>query len=299
MIKKALITGISGYIGSSLAKSLLASGWTVAGVVRKNTNFDLITNIVNEIELITYDGTVDSLINPIVIFQPTVIFNLASCFLAEHRPDQITDLVNSNILFGTHLLEAMHVAGAKKLVNTGTSWQHYQNQQYSPVCLYAATKEAFEQIIAFYVDAYDFKVITLELFDTYGPGDPRKKLINLFYNYIQSGEQLIMSQGEQELDLVYIDDVISAYIKAYQLLETDEKLFDKYLVCTGNPASIKSIAKVFADVYQKKLNILWGGRDYRKREVMQVWDGGNKLPDWKPFYDLVSGLEKIKTMLPV
>ena len=290
--KKALITGVSGYIGSNLAKSLLGDGWQVGGIIRKDTNLDLLSCAKNNIELSIYDGTVDSLITFIGRHKPDVVFHLASCFIAEHQSDQINDLINSNILFGTHLLEAMKEAGVKKLINTGTAWQHYNNENYNPVCLYAATKEAFEKIIDFYVSAHDLSAITLELFDTYGPNDPRKKIIPLFCKAAQTMEQLLMSPGEQELDLVYIDDILESYKIAYKMILTQEKGRKKYSVATQKPISLKNLAKIFENVLNKKLNIIWGERAYRKREVMNVWDGGTILPNCNALCNLEEGLKK-------
>jgi nucleoside-diphosphate-sugar epimerase len=62
----------------------------------------------------------------------------------------------------------MQAAGIRRLVNAGTTWQHYLGQVYDPVNLYAATKQAFEAILKFYTSTRDFQAITLELTDTYG-----------------------------------------------------------------------------------------------------------------------------------
>ncbi|WDC83286.1 NAD(P)-dependent oxidoreductase [Caloramator sp. mosi_1] len=103
------------------------------------------------------------------------IFHLASLFIAEHDSNQIDDLLKSNIIFGTHILEAMKYGNVKNMVNIGTYWQHYKNEEYNPVCLYAASKEAFEKIIEFYIQVENIKVITLKLYDIYGINDKRKK----------------------------------------------------------------------------------------------------------------------------
>lgn len=295
MKNKAFITGVTGFIGSNLAKTLIASGWDVAAVIKKNDpDLDLIKDIKDRIKFFSYDREVSLLIDFINEFKPDVVFHLASCFLAEHQPQQINNLIDSNILFGTHLLEAMFKANVKNLINTGTSWQHYQNEDYNPVCLYAATKESFEKIIDYYVQAHHFKVVTLELFDTYGPNDPRKKLITLFKKIAASGEQLLMSPGEQELDLVYIDDVIAAYKQAFALLQNKEMPgHEKHVVTTGRPMKLKEIAQLFESIFACKLNIVWGGRPYRTREVMNIWDKGSLLPRWQPKYTLTSGLKKL------
>ena len=291
--KRAIITGITGYIGSNLVRTLIDSGWNVAGIIRQHSDTKIIDDIKDHLELCHYDGTVDSLTKFIGNFKPTIAFHLASCFVAEHQSNQVTDLIQSNVLFGAHLLEAMTCAGIAKLVNTSTSWQHYHSEIYNPVCLYAATKEAFEKIVDFYVSARNFKVITLEIFDTYGPNDPRKKLINLFMRIAASGEKLAMSPGEQELDLVYIDDVTAAFAKASELLFSINIANEKYMVTTGKPEKLKNIAKMFEQVFKVDLNIEWGGREYRKREVMKVWSNGAILPEWCATYTLCAGLEKI------
>lgn len=296
--KTALITGISGYIGSNLARTLVQSGWKVAGIVRPDSDLRLLADIQDQLLLCQYDGTVNSLSNFMGNVKPDTVFHLASCFIAEHKPEQITSLIQSNILFGTHLLETMARFGIKQLVNTGTSWQHYNNEAYNPVCLYAATKEAFTKIIKFYVEAHGFMVITLELFDTYGPNDPRKKLINLFFENAKSSQQLNMSPGEQEIDLVYIEDVIAAFLQAQTLLFTKQTkpLNACYMVTTGKPLKLKNIAKIFEQVFQTQLKIQWGGREYRNREVMQVWNQGVVLPGWCATIDLKQGLLRLREL---
>ena len=69
--------------------------------------------------------------------------------------------MSSNITFGTQLVEAMVANGCYQFVNTGTSWQHYENDEYNPVNLYAATKQAFEDILRYYVETSALRVITL------------------------------------------------------------------------------------------------------------------------------------------
>ncbi len=267
--KTALITGITGYIGSSLARKLIAEGWQVAGVIRKDSDLSLIDDFREQVVLGIYNKNIDSLTDFIMKFRPSVVFHVASLFIAEHKSDQITDLVESNVLFGTHLLEAMSNANVKQLINTDTSWQHYNNEEYNPVCLYAATKKAFEDILKFYIEAHDFKAITIELFDTYGPNDPRSKIINLFNKIANTGELLCMSPGEQELDLVYINDVINAYLISAEMILSDTwRGYKKYSISTTEPKTLKSIAKLFEETFNKKLNIEWLKKEDRKRHVM-------------------------------
>lgn len=232
---KILITGATGYIGANLARALCNDN-KVAVITRPTSSLDLIEDIKPQLETFVYDGKVDSLIRCMKDFQPEVVCHLASCFIAEHKSDQITQLVQSNILFGTHFLEAMSITNVKNFINTGTFWQHYNNDEYNPVCLYAATKKAFEDIAKFYYEKDSISCINLILFDTYGPNDPRKKLFYLLKNTINATTPLKMSQGEQELDIVYIDDVIAAYKVAIErIMNAEQPIFEIFSVNQDNP----------------------------------------------------------------
>jgi len=225
--------------------------------------------------------------------RPDIIFHLASWVLVQHQPADIERLIRSNITFGAQLVEGMLGAGANRLVNTGTSWQHFENQDYSPVCLYAATKQAFEAILQYYVETSSLRVATLKLNDTYGPDDPRPKLFKLLQRAAESIETLKMSPGEQRVDLVYIDDVVDAYLASATLLLQDGVDGQQtYAVSSGETIGLRELATVYESVAGVKLPIEWGGRPYRPREVMVPWNRGQPVPGWRPKTSLVEGIRK-------
>ena len=167
----------------------------------------------------------------------------------------------------------MTLQGVTKLINTGTSWQHYENEDYNPVCLYAATKQAFEDMLKFYVEASELKVITLKLFDTYGPDDPRPKLFTLLRRVAEEQTELAMSPGEQLIDLVYIDDVIEGYLlAARRLMDNSVSGMEDYAISSGKQISLKELVAIYGRTIGKQLPIKWGGRSYRTREVMVSWN---------------------------
>jgi len=226
--------------------------------------------------------------------KPDVVFHLASLFLAEHKPEDVQNLVESNLAFPASLLEAMVKCGLTNLVNTGTSWQYGETGAVRPVNLYAATKQAFEDVIDYYVDAHGLKVITLTLYDTYGPGDTRRKLVNLLLAALRSGEPLLMSPGEQCLDLIHVDDVIEAYRKASEFLLTGSaEGHEHYAVTSGNFYSLKDIVALFEEAAGRKLNIQFGMRPYRRCEVMSPWQGMKVVPGWHPQVTLKDGFTNL------
>lgn len=290
MNPKALVTGATGYIGTKLCQRLLADGWQVDVLVRE-TGRPLAQTLVSKVTVHSYDGSTQSVMDAVAAAKPTVVFHLASLFIAEHRSEQVADLINSNLLFGTQLVEACARTGVKRFVNTGTAWQHYNNEDYNPVCLYAATKQAFEALLEYYVQACDIKVITLKLFDTYGPEDPRPKLFNFLEKASASGVALNMSKGEQLIDLVHIDDVITAFmIAAHRLLRGKVVQHERYAVSSGQPLALRMLVKIYIEVTKKNVQVNWNNRPYRDREVMVTWNKNTSLPDWIPNLDLSAGL---------
>lgn len=295
---KALVTGATGYIGSKLCQRLLAEGWEVEVLVRPSGR-PLPESLAGKVGLRTHDGSTESLLGSVAESKPDVVFHLASLFIAEHRSEQVTDLITSNVLFGTQLIEACARAGVQRFINTGTSWQHYRSDAYDPVCLYAATKQAFEDILDFYADAFGIRVVTLKLFDTYGPDDPRPKLVNLLLKALRTGEAIGISPGEQLLDLVHIDDVTRAFaVSAQHLLDgRSPPSHKRYAVASGNPISVRQLVALLEQVSGKALNVTFGARPYREREVMRPWRAGQQLPHWRAEFDVTSGLSSMVRML--
>lgn len=247
--------------------------------------------------ILVHDLNVLSLSAKLSELRPTVVFHLSSLFLSSHQAEDIKPLIEANLLFGTQLVDAMGRVGIRRMVNTGTSWQHYESRDYSPVNLYAATKQAFEEILQYYVEAHGMQIITLKLFDTYGPDDHRQKLFSLLKRAAE-GEPLDMSPGAQCIDLVHVGDVAEAFrIAAERLLDGQVSGHERYAVSSGNPMSLRDVVGLVESALKRKLPIEWGGRPYRSREVMQPWVG-SALPGWKPAVDLAAGLAEIGGFQP-
>ena len=146
-MKTVMITGVTGFIGGALARSLLRDGVAVHALVRPGADRSLLpAGVCAQV----HPGSSVELARLLSTVAPDAIIHLASLFLAEHEPGQVDELIASNVLFGTQLLEAMALSGVTRFVNTGTSWQHWATPGYRPVNLYAATKQAFEDILAYY-----------------------------------------------------------------------------------------------------------------------------------------------------
>jgi nucleoside-diphosphate-sugar epimerase len=289
----ALVTGATGFVGSHLARRLVREGWEVHILIRLDSKVPSAIEF-SQMTKHIHDGSTSCMISCLEYSKPKVVFHLASLFVSEHSNQDINALIESNVLFGAQLLEAMNANNIKSIVNTGTSWQHFNNEAYNPVCLYAATKQAFEALMLYYIRATYLKAITLKLFDTYGPDDPRPKLFNLLNKASSSGEQLNMSEGNQMIDIVHIDDVVDAYLIAAHRLITDIVIeHECYAVSSGQPLRLRDLVERYSDITKKNVKVKWGVRPYRLNEVMNTWDKGQLLVNWIPKVSLDVGLKDV------
>lgn len=289
---KILVTGATGFIGQNLISLLLDKGYNIHCIVRVNSNTSKINT---RAKIYKYDENVSSLIKYFVEEKFDGVIHLASLFLANHNNNDISNLISSNIKFGTELLEACKESNITWFINTGTFWQNYQDEEYNPVNLYAATKEAFEKIAKYYTETTDLIFTTIKLNDTFGPNDTRNKVFNLWAKIAKSGEILEMSPGEQIIDISYIEDVVAVYDILIEQLDSekrDEFKNKEFVVSNQDKMSLKDLAKIFEKVTDTKLNILWGGRPYRDREVMVPYTKGEQLSMWKQKYTLSNSIIK-------
>ncbi len=289
--ERALITGAAGFVGSRLARKLADEGWEVHGVVRRPPGDSAVRELCTFASAHYHDGAIESLMRIVAQSRPTVVFHLAACFVADHRPADVAPLINDNILFGTQLLEAMRAAGVERIVNAGSAWQHYKNAEYSPVGLYAATKKAFADILQYYVEAHAVQAITLELSDTYGPGDARRKLIPIMLDAEKSAREMSMVSGDLPLNFVHVDDAVSAFvIAARRLLSSETNSHDVFAVRSNEPVAVKELFAIWQKARGAPLDARWGERPYREREVLDQWTQGTVLPGWQPRVSLSEGL---------
>lgn len=287
---RILITGVTGFVGSHLATYLSGKGHLIYGLIRKPIQDKSLLSKLNKVSLCLFHE--DSLVDLVAEIKPDIVIHLASLYLTVHSYEQIDDLIKSNITFPTKLLEAMSVNNVTKLINTGTSWQHYNSASYEPVNLYAATKQAFDDVIKYYTSAKYFSCITLKLFDTYGPDDKRGKLISLLDKLSKTKEGLSMSAGEQIVELTHINDVCAAYLAAIELIdEKDAGSNDCYGVSSNEKYNLRTLVEIYEKANNINLDIKWGGRPYREREVMDLCNNLPNIPKWEAKISLSEGLK--------
>ncbi len=290
---RILITGATGFIGSNLSQEL-AKSHEVGIIVRSNSN------VAKEVsacitEQYLYDGSFESINQSFRSFKPETVIHLASYYVYEHTPEEIDTLIESNLKVGAYLLEAMKLNGVKNLINTGTSFEHFGEDLDSAVNLYAATKQAFGNLCKFYCDAGHIRAVTLKLFDTYGENDQRKKLLYLLRENIKTQAELKLSPGEQIIDLVHIQDLINAYQIVLNNISGYEESYSEFGLSGQQRCSLKELVSLIEKISGGNVNINWGARPYRDREVMSPWESFTSLPGWQPQIALEQGIRRFLT----
>ncbi len=273
-MKVALVTGITGFVGGTLVRRLHHEGWQVHGLVRPSSNVE---EMKQYCQIHVYDGETNTLISQLKSIKPNIVFHVASMVLSNHSSDKLISLLEANVVFPTQLVEAMMQAEVKALINTGTSWEFYHSENYSPVNLYAATKKAFEDLLVYYNQVKGLSCITLKLFDNYGPNDKRNKLTKLLADAAKKNITLDMTMGEQVMDITHVEDVVDAYVHAATLLlNSPHTIFQSYFV-SGERFSLKEFVAEFQRVTGLTVNVNFGAKPYREREIMMPVNVQGKL----------------------
>ena len=292
---RALVTGGTGYIGSHLVSRLHELDWAVDVIVRQGSIKPNQWGLMGGLRVFEHDGSTPAMINIIEESKPDLIFNLASIAKYEYSSGDVDQFIKSNILFPTQILEAMNVCGVKCIVNAETFWQYADgNASYKPTCLYAATKQAFRDILCNFVENNSFKAISLILYDVYGPNDPREKLVKLLGRYYSSDEELSMTKGEQIISMVHIKDVVSAFIRASSLLlKQNEGTLRVYSVASQGKLTLRHLIEEVIRKHNLRIKIKWGAKPYRDAEIMRPWVG-ELLPGWRP---TISEIDEIGNLI--
>lgn len=291
-MRRVLITGITGYIGSKLARELLMD-CEVYGLVRKPLNLKYIADIVPNIQFVYYDGSYDSMSEALKLSQPDLVYHMAAYYTGSHGPEHIPKLLDSNITLGAHLLGAMAEHKISALVYASTIVAHYQGSEYRPLNLYAATKQAFSDLLAYYTDIGLVCAVSVVISDTYGPGDNRPKILNIIKQATKTGEKVAFSSGEQVYDVIYIDDLVSAFRMAGEQLLQGVYQNAVFQAVPESPLSLRETVEKLLQVNGLKLNAGWGERPVPEREIREKIRLYPTVPNWEPQISLEEGLRRM------
>ncbi len=286
-MKRVLITGVAGFIGSSLADELLARGDEVIGVDNFNTYYDPAikrrnltqADSMDRFTLHEVDICDEDAINALfAATQPEVVVHLAA--RAGVRPSlQDPNLYHRvNVIGGQHILDACRHHKPSHLVFASSSSVYggsvdvpfrETDPVMTPVSPYAATKRMNELQAHVYQHVYGVRTTMLRFFTVYGPRQRPDMAIHKFVKMILNGEPIPMfGDGSTLRDYTYIDDIIDGVVRCvdtpfdYEIFNLGEShttslkeligLLEKH---TGTTAIIDQQPMQAGDVQQTYANV--------------------------------------------
>jgi len=277
-MKTALITGVAGFIGSSLAEKLLKDNFKVIGIdsftnyysphikeknienCLKHSNFSLIRQDLDTLDLST-------------IFENTeYVFHLSAQPGARASwGKEFTTYVKNNISVTQKILESLKNNTTLKKFIFASSSSVYGNQSSimnedtsltKPVSPYGVTKLASENLVNLYFKNYEIPIISLRYFTAYGPKQrPDMAFTRFFHSIIKDKKLIIFGNGEQTRDFTYVDDVVKATMNAAASDHVGEILN----IGGGSVFSLMQITEFMKEITGKELEI-----DFKKEQKGDV-----------------------------
>ena len=228
-MKKIIVTGGLGFIGSNLIGLLLKKNYFVINIdkVSYSSSFYNVKEFKNSknYKFIKCDIKDEELKKIILKYKPNIIFNLAAETHVDRSIDNPKNFIDSNILGVYNLLECFKGFSKKnrtKLIHISTDEVYgdvlkgrtSENYPYNPSSPYAASKAASDHLVSSYVKTYKIPAIITNCSNNYGPKQHPEKLIpKLIYNILNNKNLPIYGKGINSREWIFVEDHCNALYK--------------------------------------------------------------------------------------
>lgn len=264
---KILITGGTGYIGTTLVPYIMERGFNgVCLLVRNHSKaHDIYGEAMQYISTENEDWR-----EQLIAYNPDVVLHLAGLLNSKHDADSVEPLVRSNVLFTTQLLEAVSHTECQYFVNVGSCWEYRDGgTNPNPNTLYAATKLAVHPIMTFYQSLSKWKWVNVVVYSAYGKRNTPKKIFELIYDALDAPTPHPFTEGNQILDFIHVEDIADFFYTLLTKLDVIKESYTQFHLGTGEGHSLREVASILEDLTGKKVNADWGALPYRPHEVMK------------------------------
>ena len=269
-MKKIIVTGGAGFIGSNLIEYLIKKKYFVI-------NIDKLSYAANHNNVINFNKKnyhfvkadinsrkkIQKILNK---FKPIGIFNLAAETHVDRSIDDPKDFINSNILGVYNLLEALKNYIKKtrkklKLIHVSTdevygdvlSGRSNEKSPYNPSSPYAASKAASDNLIKSYIRTYKIPAIITNCSNNYGPKQfPEKLIPKIIYNVLNNNPLPIYGKGRNYREWIFVKDHCEALLTVFKKGKNGEN----YNIGSGiNLRNIDIVKKLLKIIKSKKIRI--------------------------------------------
>ncbi len=311
-MRKVLVTGADGFIGSHLVEMLLKLNYEVRALCLYNSNSswgwleNVPDNLNDKLEVVLGDIRDSNFVRESVKGCDT-IFHLAALIAIPYSYVAPLSYVETNIIGTLNIIQAAKDLKIKKVVHTSTS-ETYGTAQFVPISEthplvgqspYAASKIGADQIALSFWRSFETPVTVLRPFNTYGPRQSNRAVIPTIITQLASGKkEIFLGKLTPTRDFNFVHDTCKAFIE----VALSDKTIGKVLNAASNfEISIEDTAKLIAEVMNKDMVIKNDSNRMRPEgsEVERLFGDNSlikSLTNWEPNY---SGKEGFKRGLKI
>jgi NAD dependent epimerase/dehydratase len=307
-MKKVLITGAEGFIGSHLTESLVREGFSVRAFVMYNSfnSWGWLDHSSVEtrksIEIFAGDirdphGVNDAMRDCDAVLHLAALIAIPYSY---HSPDTYID---TNVKGTLNVLQAARRLGIKRVIHTSTS-EVYGTAQFVPITEehplqgqspYSASKIGADQLAYSFYSSFDLPVVIARPFNTYGPRQSARAVIPAVITQIANGaKQLKLGAITPTRDFSYVQDTVDAFIAT---LKSDKGIGEVVNFGSNFEISILDVAALIAEKMNVRIDIASDAERMRpvNSEVERLWADNSKAKElfgWSPKYAGRDGLAR-------
>ena len=286
-MKNLLITGGTGFIGHHLVKKLIKKNRIFLVVKKNSQNLRKVGILKKKFKVNLYPiffkkyNELEKKITKIKIY---AAINLATKYVRIHKHSNINDILDSNIIFCTLVLDLCAKIKIKKFINISTSIsQMADGEKENSDNLYGASKTAFNKILEYYKKEYGYiKFYNLYIGHTFGNGDKRNKLIPVIIKSYKMNKTIKIVSKKLKINAVHVDDVT----KGIDMLLNKHLIKNDYLIQSNEDIPIFKIINNLNKKLKKKIKVKWLNNKIKKNPNYKI----KKLNNWKSNISLIQFL---------
>jgi UDP-glucose 4-epimerase len=300
-MKRAVVTGATGFIGANLARRLLRDGHEVHLLVRPEYSSWRIDGIRDSIRLHEVNlADSESLERLLHTIHADWIFHLAAY---GAYPSQIDwrQMIGTNVLGTANLLDASLASGFEAFVNTGTSSEYGfkdhapgEEESLDPNSHYAVTKAAATMHCRYVALSRHVHVATLRLYSAYGPYEEPVRLMPSVIVRGLGGELPPLVNPDVARDYVHVDDVCEAYLLAATARSDEPGVV--YNIGAGIQTTLSEVVETARRVMRIEAEPRWGTMANRQWDT-SIWVADNRKAmaqlGWKPRHTFTQGFTAV------
>lgn len=275
-----VVTGATGFIGAALVRHFVRAGEQVVAVGGPRSRCDIDSS---SVKWLSYDENYKVIPQLVAAARPASVIHCANHYSWRHTVSDINNLIDANIRFGSLLLGALAEMPVQ-FINLSSFFQRQGLTGTQPNSFYSASKQAFSDIVQWFGNNSDLQVCDLMLFDTYGPRDKRHRLIPRLLGCAATGSTMDIETPSAELDLCFIDDVISGIADVVV-----RRTIGEWSLRTETYIKVSEVVGHVESISGQSVVSKWGDTEPR---VSSRVDAPPTLTGWSPLVTLRSGIEQ-------